>query len=290
MTNIIDAFGKDFGKGEGPSAGRWLPEVDSFGMFLALHSRRLEAARRYQTEEFQVERETIDYVQRAKDAYLQAAGAAFPKLANPDLASVVAALQKRLAGEVEKLTQIDRANSAHHAASSAVKANLGADPGAADALRVQEAAIRKAAVEKLRSARAALDQHLASESFRTAVFGFLSSVKDKRALRARLAIGDLVPGLETAKRVSDIDDRVRTGLRVAEEALQSAEQALAKAKSLRRDLKDAERNWARATEALGGGDDLGELERRADLDVGFFLFLLAMHYWEGRWLLAMEAD
>lgn len=78
VTNIIDAFGKDFGKGEGPFAGRWLPEVESFGMFLASHSRRLEAARRYQTEEFQAERETVAYVQRAKDAYLRSEGQLFP--------------------------------------------------------------------------------------------------------------------------------------------------------------------------------------------------------------------
>ncbi|WP_200959540.1 DNA helicase I [Rhizobium sp. Root1203] len=62
VTNIIDAFGKDFDKGVGPFAGRWMPEVKSFGMFLASHSRRLEAARRYQTEEFQFERETVVYV------------------------------------------------------------------------------------------------------------------------------------------------------------------------------------------------------------------------------------
>ena len=290
VTNIIDAFGKDFGKGEGPFAGRWLPKVKSFGMFLASHSRRLEAAQRYQTEEFQADRETVVYFQRAKDAYLQAAGTAFPELANPDLASVVAALQKRLAAEAEKLTQIDRANSARHAAIFALKEDLGADPDAAEATRIEEAAIRQAAVEKLRTVKSALDQYLASESFLTAMFGFLSSVKDKRALRARLAIGDLMTGLETAKRVSEIEERVRNDLLAAEYALQSAEQALAKARSLRRDYQVAEGNWARATEALGGGDDLDELERRADLDVRFFLFLLATHYWEGRWLLAMEAD
>lgn len=41
---------------------------------------------------------------------------------------------------------------------------------------------------------------------------------------------------------------------------------------------------------LGGADDIADLERQADLDVRFSLFLLATHYWEGRWLLAMEAD
>ena len=99
-----------------------------------------------------------------------------------------------------------------------------------------------------------------------------------------------MPGLETARRVSDIEDRVRADLLAADEALQSAEQALAKARSLRRDFQEAQRNWARATKAFGGGDQLDQLERRADLDVRVFLFLLASHYWEGRWLLAMEAD
>jgi hypothetical protein len=290
VTNIIDAFGKDFGKGEGPFAGRWLPEVDSFGMFLASHSRRLEAARRYQTEEFQAELEAVAYVQRAKDAYLLAAGAAFPELGKPDLASVVAALQKRLASEVEKLAQIDRANGAYLAASSVVRTHLGDDPDAAEASRVKEAVARKDAVDKLRAARTALGQYLASESLLMGIFGFLASIKDKRALRARLAIGDLVPGLELIKRVSDIEERVRTDLFAADEAMLSADQALAKARSLRHDLQEAERNWAIATEALGGGNDLDELERQADLGVRFSLFLLATHYWEGRWLLAMEAD
>ncbi|KQV16757.1 hypothetical protein ASC97_30825 [Rhizobium sp. Root1203] len=97
-------------------------------------------------------------------------------------------------------------------------------------------------------------------------------------------------GLETARRVSDIEDRLRTDLRAADEVLQSAEQALATARALRLDFHEAEKVWVEAREFLGGADDLAELERRADLEVRFSLFLLATHYWEGRWLLAMEAD
>jgi hypothetical protein len=43
ITNIIDAFGKDFAVGEGVFAGRWLLEIMSFGMFLPSHSRRMES-------------------------------------------------------------------------------------------------------------------------------------------------------------------------------------------------------------------------------------------------------
>lgn len=290
VTNIIDAFGKDFARGEGPLAGRWLPEVESFGMFLASHSRRLEAARRYQTEEFQAERETVAYVQRAKDVYLQAAGEAFPELAKPDVAAVVSALQKRIASEVEKLLRVDRANGARQMASAALEAQLGPDPEDTESRRAVELAERTATVEKLRTGRSALEQHLASESSLTAFIGFLSSVKEKRALHARLAIGDRVSGLETAKRVSEIQERVRTELQVAEQAMKSAEQALEKARGLRRELLDAERNWQAAVAAFGGAGEPAELERRADLEIRFTLFLLATHYWEGRWLLAMEAD
>lgn len=290
VTNIIDAFGKDFDTGVGPFAGRWLPEVESFGMFLASHSRRLEAARRYQTEEFQVERETTAYFERGRKAYLQAARVAFPELDNPDLKAVVAALQKRIADEIDKLAQIDRANSAYRASRSALDAGLGADPEVTEALRAEEVAKRTSAVQKFRAARAALDQHLASESFLTTVFSFLSSVKEKRVAKARLAIGELVPELQSVRRVSEIYDRVRTHLQAAEDTLQSANQALATARSLRLNFHEAEENWAKAKECLGGADDIVELERKADLDVRFFLFLLATHYWEGRWLLAMEAD
>lgn len=78
VTNIIDAFGKDFGKGEGPFAGRWLPGGGEPGCSLRRIPDASKQPRRYQTEEFQAERETVAYVQRAKDASVQAARAGFP--------------------------------------------------------------------------------------------------------------------------------------------------------------------------------------------------------------------
>lgn len=290
VTNIIDAFGKDFAPGEGAFAGRWLPEIESFGMFLASYSRRLEAARRYQTEDFQVERETVAYVLRAKDAYLQAARTAFPDLLDPDVAAVVSALRVRLAGEAGKLAQLDRAASERDTALIAQDEALGADPAGSEAKRAENVENRKQDVTRLQAARTAFERHQASESALTALFGFLSSVKQKRALRARLAIGDLMNGLETARRVADIEERLRDELGAAEKTLRQSELELATAKTLRRNFADAEARWADAAAALGGSDDRAELECQADIGVRFTLFLLATHYWEGRWLLAMEAD
>lgn len=52
VTNIIEAFGKDFSAGSGPMAGRWLPDVKSFGAYFPSSGRRAEAAKKYQTEDF----------------------------------------------------------------------------------------------------------------------------------------------------------------------------------------------------------------------------------------------
>ncbi|WP_169681642.1 hypothetical protein [Rhizobium sp. 57MFTsu3.2] len=83
VTNIIDAFEKDFDRGVGPFAGRWLPEVESFGMFLASNSRRLEAARRYQTEEFQVERETVALCRARQESLSSGGGGRISRIRQP---------------------------------------------------------------------------------------------------------------------------------------------------------------------------------------------------------------
>jgi hypothetical protein len=290
VTNIIDAFGKEFAEGEGLFAGRWLPEINSFGMFLASNSRRQEANLRYQTEDFQIECETVAYFQRAKDAYLQAARTAFPDLPNRDVTSVVAALRQAMQREVEKLAQLDRASNELDAARLAVKTAFGADPDAAERKRADEMENQKHDLARLQAARAACDQYLASESALTAIFGFLPSVREKRALRARLAIGELITGLEGAKRLSEIERRLQNDLRAAEQALTKSEQEQAIALTLRRNLEEAENGWAKAATALSNLDDRAELERQADIAVRFTLFLMATHYWEGRWLLAMEAE
>lgn len=290
VTNIIDAFGKDFARGDGPFAGRWLPEIDSFGIFLASNARRMEAARRYQTELFQSERETVAYVQRAKEAYLGAAKAALPELDTTDLTSAVAALKSRMVIEAEKLSQIDRATSAVHAARIAQDTGLGSDPSAAESKAAENMEIRTAALANLQTARAALDRHLASESSLVSMVSVFAAAKEKRALRARLALGDLVPGLEDTKRVAEIEQRIHSDLRDAAKAKQDAEQEVARVKALRQALADAEKQWSNAVATLGGSQDWEELERQADLGIRFHLFLLATHYWEGRWLLEMEAD
>jgi len=85
VTNIIEAFGRDFGAGTGVFAGRWLPDVTSFGVFLPSHSLQAQAMRSYQTEAFQQQCETLTYFERARGAWLEAARTAFPDVKDDDV-------------------------------------------------------------------------------------------------------------------------------------------------------------------------------------------------------------
>ena len=76
VTNIIDAFAKDFATGEGSFAGRWLPDIASYGLYLPSRSREDKASEKYQTEAFFRSLETEDYVRAATDSYLDSAGRA----------------------------------------------------------------------------------------------------------------------------------------------------------------------------------------------------------------------
>ncbi|MEI8599919.1 hypothetical protein P4S55_01320 [Shewanella sp. PP-Sp27a-2] len=52
VTNIIDAFGKDFSEGEGALSGRWLPDITSYGAYFPSKSRLEEAEKAFKLKPF----------------------------------------------------------------------------------------------------------------------------------------------------------------------------------------------------------------------------------------------
>ncbi|WP_287346069.1 AAA domain-containing protein [Mesorhizobium sp.] len=288
VTNIIDAFGKDFASGDGPIAGRWLPEVGSFGIFLPANSRRQEAAEKYQTEDFQTRIETIDGFQAGKDAWLVSARAAFPDVQG-EVADYVAAIQRAIAHRVAKLEEADR--SLEHQSLAMDKAQLlGGDPSVAEARAQASVTDWALVVESMQRHRAAFARQQAQESSLLALFSFLPGIERKRVLRARLTLGGL-SGFEGLRRVSEIDQLLGQTLRKAEGEHASANKALTRIRKVLAEISAAQSARKQALMSLHGGDGLEEgLEDRIDVNQRFELFRLATHYWEGRWLMAMEAD
>ncbi|MDF4956968.1 AAA domain-containing protein, partial [Vibrio parahaemolyticus] len=79
VTNIIDAFGKDFDEGDDELSGRWLPDIFSYGGYLPSAYGELEAAKSYQTKHFYEKVEQLDFLDQAQAHYLDRAKQAFPQ-------------------------------------------------------------------------------------------------------------------------------------------------------------------------------------------------------------------
>ena len=166
VTNIIDSFGKDFSEGIGAFAGRWLPDLNSYGLFLPAKSKEAAAVRRYQTERFFNEIESHDYVSRAKEAYLMAGKAAFPDLENPNVKQIVSALHNRISEEVGKLSDAENSRLHHEEATSKVASLLGVDVDTS--LRQLEDAARNSTTkfEQIKTWEAGWNKQMAEDAAR----------------------------------------------------------------------------------------------------------------------------
>ncbi|WP_166416948.1 AAA domain-containing protein [Cochlodiniinecator piscidefendens] len=296
VTNIIDAFGKDFSEGSGPFAGRWLPDIKSYGLYLPAKSKEADAAGQYQTERFFVELESHEYVPRAKGAFMEAGKTAFPNLKSPDVQGVVSFLHKRITEEVAKLSDADKARTWLNSATSNVANLLGDD--VESTLQQLERNKQDDAAELVRykAWEAGWAKHQADESVFLALFSFLPSVARKRMMKGRVALESIGCTLifSESGSIERIGFDLQNAVRDAHKAAQSSETKYELARSALEDLKQAQREWGRATGKLEAPSasvvDALDVDKFSDCHTRFHLFQLACHYWEGRWLLEMEQD
>lgn len=293
VTNIIDAFGKEFGRGDGDFAGRWLPEIESFGVYLPARSRDAKASQAYQTESFFEGLETEEYVRRAKAAYLAAAKTALPELRVLEVGAVVDALRERIDREAGKLEGFDAALGELELAQAEAERVLGTDPetglGALEAERDRSAREEQGNRELLDG----WEKYLARESIFLSLFSFLPPVSRKRRLKAGLFLKEAGYGGHTGigLRIHEVETVLRRSVATGRERLRIADGDLARGKAAMDRLVRGRMDHAVAAKEIGADVaalyDVIAQERSADCGIRFQLFLLATHYWEGRWLLEM---
>lgn len=325
VTNIIDAFGKDFAAGTGPLAGRWLARVASFGAYFPSKKRAEKAARRYQTRDFFHNFESEANVERAEKDYLRAAAAAFPELHLPDLETlaeqernatnapsrdafmerfreaktrplierVLERLHGQLSAEAEKLRTIEIAWKDLERARESVRTALGADPAAEMAARLHESERLETQASACNVLRGQWEEYCARESILYALFAWLPPVAKKRLRMARVFLKEVWPeGLaqEPWNRFEQIEpalDLLGSRLRAA---LARQRHLVRQAESVLENQRRCEQRWSSATEPLLTSPtstplDLAQADALADRRIRFTIFLLTTHYWEGRWLL-----
>jgi len=296
LISRLETDDNPYPDGVGLFSGRWLPDIASYGLYLPSRRKEAETARKYQTERFFVEIESHAYFERAKEAYLTSGQAAFPNLENANVESIVSHLHERIATEVSKLSNADKARAWVENSTARVANLLGNDPAVTSTQLEKTAHDSKAAYKRHKSWESRWTKHQADESILLSLFSFLSPVARKRMLQARVALEAIGCTMDFtgSSSVAFIGTSLQDACRSAKEAAVTARHAHEAARSALEDLEQAQKEWGRVTKDLGAPSvpvsELLTVDRFIDRHTRFQLFQMACHYWEGRWLLEMQRD
>ncbi|EEV88106.1 putative DNA helicase [Cardiobacterium hominis] len=297
VTNIIDAFGKDFARGSGVFAGRWLPEIASFGAYFPSQQKEKEGtvARKYQTRSFFEQVESDEYFYHAQATYLQAAANAFPAIIT--VQEAVDALHQALQKEVLKLRDIEHAWAHLSRARTVIKKALGENYQEALNQIRHEYKATETEKERMDTMLDEWENYRAKESLLYAFFSWLPPVAKKRLRLARLFLKNIwssVYAEPQGQSLDAIEAEIKTLAAQLQQHLAIQAEQVARGKKLWQNLQQALQEWQIVLQPLKLGKpaaecDLQECDTRADTHIRFKIFQLATHYWEGRWLLEMAA-
>lgn len=287
VSNIIDAFGKDFSNGSGDFSGRWLPGISSFGSYFPSQKKEGEASAKYQTAVFFDKVESLDYIAEARSAYIAAGRRAFPNLPSPTITSIIDAIHGEMMKINSELTGIAAAWSNLVRSRENVKAELGEDPHSEIAVRgaiESQAATQEDAARKVVSL---WQEYLAQESIWFAIFNWVPAIGKKRFAKAYAAMNRAGVRLDDDLRIDDVQSSLDRQVEQCIAARTAATSRLEDGMNVLRTLGAAEETWlavAPPASPDSKGGTLADADAGADTGIRFKLFLLATHYWEGRWL------
>lgn len=296
VTNVIDAFAKDFSRGSGPFAGRWLPDIKSYGAYFPSASKEQNSSGKYQTRSFFDTVEDPAYFARAKAAYLKAAALAFGDSQNQTIAGIVGQIHSKLVDASTKLKAIETTWPIFLNGRDALLRELGADPHAELVLRAASVEAKSDQVTAFASFSDQWDEYLANEPWIYTLLSWFTAVKEKRMVRAKNFLKKCwpasVPNFEW-KSIKDFTQKIEeqvTTLNTDLAALQDRRDTGVKVMNAYTVTLQA---WSHATACLNMDGDpedrtIAACDRKADTGIRFPAFLHATHYWEGMWLQEME--
>ena len=292
VTNVIDAFGKDFDVGEGPFKGRWLPNIISFGGYLPASSKK-EQSKRYQTDDFYNQVETVEYFEKAKVTFLEEARMAFPGHKITTITDAVNALHGALQVQVQQLDMLEKSWSNLKSSRAIVQDVLGASPyEKLESLKgIMDEARRHKALQSQRLKK--IEDYLADESLFLGLLSFFPTVQRKRLRLLKKALNDVPVEFDSMRSPEAFEKHQKALVVSAEAGVQKAISVFNINSGYLERQEQAEVAWQRAQAPLSIDGKarfpgLAEADVMADTTIRFHAFLLTTHYWEGRWLQEME--
>lgn len=295
VTNIIEAFGKDFATGSGAMAGRWLPELKSYGAYFPSSGRKAEAVKKYQTDDFFNRVESLEYVEDAQVFYLERARAAFPSKECSSPERVVDLLHECITEHSVQLKQIEPAWSSLNCIRQeriAISEDLHQYIQDKSTLLLDSTN----EIALLTLGKKQWQQYRADESMVYAFFAWIPIVRTKRHYQINLFL-DATFGTRMAtfqgSAPEDIDAYIDGLIALTQTEQGEYQQQIDLAQDISRRESEAARRWHYLVQSLGhlGEEELSlaGADALADTQIRFPAFLLATHYWEGRWLMDMTA-
>lgn len=290
VTNIIEAFGKDFEENNDPLSGRWLPEMKSYGGYFPAPSLEGEAAKHYHTPSFYKLLENEDYVDRAESAFLTRAQAV---LQDTGL-TTVKQVKQRIWKEINACYQL--------------MAELEVSWQNFDTLQLKrqqmEPEKRRAALQAelltLKQDLTGVEDSLtgwlkfcADESLLLSLLDVVPAVANKRRAKRKQFIknnfSSLACTLADDCSAERLESRLEDWLKKQRKNIEDLEQQLGQIATLQKQYQLAEEEWLQLSAPFRNKKtataSLDEIDRALDISLRFRLFQLAVHYWEARWLL-----
>ena len=296
VTNVIDAFAKDFSIGTGSFAGRWLPDIKSFGAYFPSASKEKQSNGKYQTRSFFNTVEEQGYFNRAKANFLQAAKVAFPDLIAPSVKDISTQLNRLIQRGESNLRAIEAAWSPLLLANNAMHRELGSLPVESLSLRQSAVSEKLSDLNTCKTLKQKWEEFLGNESWIYTLLSWLPPVNRKRLLLSKTFLRGLWPVTFPDKHWKDVEqftDEIQTIVDGVNGELTSLQATLERGMKVMKVHREAVSRWGEATECLGMTippelRTLTECDKAADTALRFPAFLYATHYWEARWLLEMD--
>ncbi|MBK5144545.1 DNA helicase [Budviciaceae bacterium BWR-B9] len=298
VTNIIEAFGKDFEENSDRFSGRWLPDVNSYGGYFPASSLESGAAKYYQTAAFYRSLEDPEYIDRAESAFLTRAQTVF----NDSSLDTVLKVKQRLYAELSHHHQ--QFDAIHHdwqavkCAEKSCYQAMGDDAELAKATKQSELAALQQALSLIAQDVLQWKQFCADESILLTLLNVVPPIAKKRQLRREIFIEQHFSA--TTRHIVNVegDGNPETALSqwidTQQQAITQTESVLENWNRLLEEKSIAQQRWlSRASIFIAAPEaiqTLDQLDKALDTSLRFKLFQLAVHYWEARWLLDCRAQ
>lgn len=296
VTNVIDAFGKDFDEGNDEFSGRWLLGVSSYGGYFPSTRKEDEAAQRYQTSRFYSELESLEYLDHAECHFLERAQNAFKNIHFESISDAKEHLLLMLKQGKDVLFHIQVCWENYLKQKRVIEHLLGENPEKALATLKQE--IESA--EQLKSATndslLKWRNYLVEESIWLSVFCWLPFVLAKREAKRKNFISSSL-----CSSANDLQVNTREFDTALDSANERQQRQINKKKNTYTEwlhyyqkFVESEANWVSSIKSVlqeqNSVPSIKDIDPLLDISLRFRMFRLAVHYWEARWLLACRVE